>query len=131
MGEVVVRPYDNRPILKWLAIFIVWSFLWVICSDFVLHYFLVAAPPFVWSLEWLEGLIYVVITAILTLFLVRELRRESRRASLSSESKLRTIQAAGLIGIYTWRQDLITDANGSFLRMLAYDENDLKTGRLK
>ena len=75
MGHFVVRLSDHPAILKWLVGFAAWSLFWVLCSDYVLHYFVASAPPVIWSLESIEGLVYVAITGIITLFLVRDLQR--------------------------------------------------------
>jgi PAS domain S-box-containing protein len=59
------------------------------------------------------------------------LQHEHERARIANESKLRSIQAAGLIGIFTWRNGSITDANDAFLGMLGFSRPDLVAGKLK
>ena len=107
-----------------------WSVFWVVCSDYVLSLF-VEAPPILWSVEWIEGAIYVSVSGAIAGLLTKQIQRENERARRAYESILRSIQAAGLIGIFTWRNGSIIDANDAFLDMLAYTKDDLIAGRLK
>jgi len=106
-----------------------WSVFWVVCSDYILSLF-VETPPVLWNVEWLEGAIYVSVSGVIAGVLVRRIQRENERARRANESKLRSLQAAGLIGIFTWHNGSIVDANDTFLDMLAYTKEDLAAGRL-
>src|SRR5262249_6570190 len=102
-----------------------WSVFWVVCSDYILSLF-VETPPVLWSVEWIEGAIYVSVSGVIASVMVGRILRENERARRANESKLRSIQAAGLIGIFTWRNGSIIEANDTFLDMLAYTKEDLQ-----
>jgi len=127
----LIRLSDRPAVSKWLLAFSIWSLFWVVCSDYVLQFVVAAAPPVLWKVQSLEGLIYVAVTIVLTGLFAKELQRENRRIQLVNESKLRSIQTAGLIGIFTWHKGVVTDANDAFLSMLNYAPDDLFSGRIK
>lgn len=113
-----------------VVILAAWSVFWVVCSDYILSLF-VEGPPILWSVEWIEGAIYVSVSGAIAGLLTKQIHRENERARRAYESILSSIQAAGLIGIFTWRNGSIIDANDAFLDMLAYTKDDLTAGRLK
>jgi two-component system, cell cycle sensor histidine kinase and response regulator CckA len=124
--------FAGRPAtFKWLLFFSVWSLFWVVCSDFIMQVFVASAPPVLWRVELLEGLIYVVVTVLITGLLVKQLQRENRRIRAANESKLRSIENAGLIGVFTWRKSVVTYANEAFLSMLGYTDDEVASGKLK
>ena len=127
----VIRVPLARPVSRWLWAFGLWSLFWVVCSDYILEFLIPSSPPVLWWLELFQASIYIGVTAVITGLLVKELRRESRRLQMVNESKLRSIETAGLIGIFTWRKDLITDANDAFLKMTGHTREDVTTGNLK
>lgn len=127
--DYVLRLFGSTTASRLVAILGAWSVFWVVCSDYILSLF-VETPPVLWSVEWVEGAIYVSVSGAIAGILVRRILLENERARRANESKLRSIQAAGLIGIFTWRNGSIVDANDTFLNMLAYNQDDLRAGRL-
>lgn len=123
------RPW-NAKTTRLLVIYVVWSVLWVLFSDHLLHYLLKLPAPLLWSEEMLKALIYVATTAIILGLVVREQHKESERERLSEQSKLRSIQAANLIGIMTWNNEQVIEANDAALNMLGYSRADLEAGRI-
>jgi len=113
-----------------IAILGAWSLFWVVCSDYILSLF-VETPPVLWSVESIEGAIYVSVSGAIAGVLIKRIQRENERARRANESILRSIQAAGLIGIFTWRNGIIIDANDAFLDMLGYTRDDLAGDRLR
>jgi two-component system cell cycle sensor histidine kinase/response regulator CckA len=103
----------------------------VVCSDYLLHFLFPGSPSVLWSLEVFQGVVYIAVTAGITGLLVRDLQRESRRSRIASESKLRSLESAGLIGIFTWRKGLVTNANEAFLKMTGHSREDVVQGKLK
>jgi two-component system cell cycle sensor histidine kinase/response regulator CckA len=126
----VIRLFGSGTASRLVVLLGVWSVFWVVCSDYILSLF-VEAPPVLWSLESVEGVIYVSVSGVIAGFLVKQLQREHDHARIANESKLRSIQAAGLIGIFTWRNGSITDANDAFLNMVGFTRADLAAGKLK
>src|SRR5215472_315344 len=127
--EYPVRLFGNAVTSRLFVILGVWSVFWVVCSDYILSLF-VDAPPVLWEVEWAAGAIYVSVSGVIASFLIRHIQIENERSRRANESKLRSIQAAGLIGIFTWRNGSIVDANDAFLDMLAYTKDDLTGGHL-
>lgn len=128
-ADYEVRLIGNATASRLVVILGAWSVFWVICSDYILSLF-VETPPVLWNVEWAEGAIYVSVSGVIAGVLVRRIQRENERARRANESKLHSLQAAGLIGIFTWRNGSIVDANDTFLDMLAYTKDDLAAGRL-
>jgi PAS domain S-box-containing protein len=57
---------------------------------------------------------------------------ESVAAVRASESRLRQIHDASIIGIFTWRVDgMVTTANDAFLEIAGYSRDDLETGAIR
>jgi PAS domain S-box-containing protein len=129
IADYEVRLNGNSTASRLVVILGAWSVFWVVCSDYILSLF-IETPPVLWSVEWVEGAIYVSVSGVIAGVLVRRIQRENERARRANESKLRSLQAAGLIGIFTWRNGSIVDANDTFLDMLAYTKDDLAAGRL-
>src|SRR5262245_21233833 len=109
-GEYTFRVFGSQTASRLVVILGAWSVFWVVCSDCILSFF-VEAPPVLWSVEGLEGAIYVSVSGVIASFLIRRILHENEQDRRASESKLRSIQAAGLIGIFTWRNGSIVDAN--------------------
>ena len=128
-GAYSLRLFGSRTASRMVVVLGVWSVFWVVFSDYVLSFF-VETPPVLWSVEWVEGAIYVSVSGVIASTLIREILLENERTRRANESKLRSIQAAGLIGIFTWHNGSIIDANDAFLNMLAYTKDDLLAGRL-
>jgi PAS domain S-box-containing protein len=63
--------------------------------------------------------------------MVRAQQKENDRLRLADQSKLRSIQAANLIGIVTWRDLEVVEANDAFLNLLGYSREDLASGRIR
>lgn len=120
----------NRNVTRLLVIYVVWSVVWVFISDYILHFLLAPSFRLLWSMEMLKALIYVATTAIILGFVVREQHKESERDRLAEQSKLRSIQAANLIGIMTWKDEQVIEANDATLNMLGYSRADLEAGRM-
>jgi len=124
------RLFGNSETSRLIAILGAWSLFWVVCSDYILSLF-VETPPVLWSVESIEGAIYVSVSGAIAGVLIKRIQRENERARRANESILRSIQAAGLIGIFTWRNGIIIDANDAFLDMLGYTRDDLAGDRLR
>jgi PAS domain S-box-containing protein len=75
--------------------------------------------------------VYVSVSGAIAGVLIKRMQRENERARRANESILRSIQAAGLIGIFTWSNGTIIDANDAFLKMLGYTKDDLAGNRLR
>lgn len=125
-----IRLFGNSKTSKLVLLLAAWSVFWVVCSDYIFSLFM-ETPPVLWSVESIEGVVYVSVSGVIAGFLIKRIQREGERLRLVNESKLRSIQAAGLIGIFTWRNGSIVEANDAFLNMLAYTEDDVAGGRLK
>ena len=121
----------NRNVTRLLVVYVLWSVLWVLLSDHLLHYLLRLPAPLLWSEEMLKALIYVATTAVILGFVVREQHKESERDRLADQSKLRSIQAANLIGIATWSDRQVIEANDALLNMTGYSRADLQAGRIR
>ena len=112
--------------------FVVWSALWVVFSDFVVHHTIVRdAPKELWTLETAKGLAYVLVTGIMLYAFIRAREREYFAARRTSESRLRRLSESNLISICYWRSSgEITDANDAFLNLIGYTRDDLLNHRL-
>ena len=121
----------SRSVTRLLVIYVLWSVLWVLLSDHLLHYLLRLPAPLLWSEEMLKALIYVATTAVILGLVVREQHKESERDRLADQSKLRSLQAANLIGILTWRGEQVIEANDALLNILGYSHADLEAGRIR
>ena len=111
--------------------FFVWSAIWVVLSDFVLHEVVHGAPKALWTLETTKGLVYVFVTGIMLYAFVRAREKEYFAARRTSESRLRRLSESNLISICYWRSNgEITDANNAFLKLLGYTRQDLLDRKL-
>jgi two-component system cell cycle sensor histidine kinase/response regulator CckA len=115
---------------KFAAIYIIWSVIWILSSDYVTHV-LVHGPAVEWKVQSYKGLGYVLVSGLILLFGVRERDRKHRAERAANESMLRSVRRSGLVGIYQWdAQGRITDANSSFLDALGYSAEELRSGKL-
>jgi two-component system, cell cycle sensor histidine kinase and response regulator CckA len=115
---------------KFATIYVVWSILWVVGSDYVMQV-MVQGPSVVWEIQFYEGCIYVLVSGFILFFALRERDRKYKADHAASESILRSLRQSGLVGIYQWNSDgRITDANGMFLNALGYTEEELRSGKL-
>lgn len=121
----------SRNVTRLLVVYVVWSVLWVLLADYVLHFVMAVPARVLWSEETLKTLIYVVTTAVILGFVVREQHKQSERDRLADQSKLRSIQAANLIGIATWSDRQVIEANDALLNMTGYSRADLQAGRIR
>lgn len=112
-----------------LAIFVLWSVAWIELADFELALFF-GRSQVTWAMQTLKAAIYVFITAVLLWILLRLKDREEKRARIANDSRLQSIRHSGLIGIYNWQGDRLTDANQAFLDLLSYKRVDLQTLKL-
>lgn len=111
--------------------FVVWSTLWVIISDAVLHEVLSSAPNVIWRVETIKGLVYVAFTGLLLFWYGRMREREYFAARRTAENRLRRLSESNLISICYWKPSgEITDANQSFLKLLGYTRKELLDRKL-
>jgi two-component system, cell cycle sensor histidine kinase and response regulator CckA len=124
------RPWTTS-VMRLLTIYVVWSITWVFLSDLALRTILPHPEhDLFWSVQMLKGLIYIATTTIILGLAVRAQQRENERLRLIDQSKLRSIQAANLIGIATWCEKHVLEANDAFLKMLGYSRDDVVFGRI-
>ena len=86
---------------KFASIYILWSALWVVGSDYVMHVAM-HGPNTVWRIESYKGLIYVLVSGFILFMAVRERDWKYKRERIQTESMLRSLRHSGLIGIYEW-----------------------------
>jgi two-component system cell cycle sensor histidine kinase/response regulator CckA len=111
--------------------YVIWSALWIVSSDYVLHDIVKIDPAKIWALETTKGLVYVLVTAISLLLFVRCREREYFAARRTSENRLRRVSESNLISICYWRPTgEITDANDAFLNLVGYQRKDLLEKKL-
>jgi two-component system cell cycle sensor histidine kinase/response regulator CckA len=111
--------------------FVIWSALWVVLSDYILHTFVHDAVSTLWKLETVKGLVYVLTTGISLYFFVRAREREYFAARRTTENRLRRLSESNLISICYWKPGgEITDANDAFLNLLGYSREDLLEKKL-
>jgi two-component system, cell cycle sensor histidine kinase and response regulator CckA len=120
---------DRVTARKFAFIYILWSALWVVGSDYVMHVAM-HGPNTEWRIESYKGLIYVLVSGFILFMAVRERDRKHRRERLQTESMLRSLRQSGLIGIYEWAAGGITDANSTMLEALGYTREELLSGKL-
>ncbi len=120
---------DRVTAQKFAVIYIIWSALWVVGSDYVMH-IAMHGPNTVWKIESYKGIIYVLVSGFILFMAVRERDRKHRRERIQTESMLRSLRQSGLIGIYEWANGGITDANSTLLEALGYTREELLTGKL-
>jgi PAS domain S-box-containing protein len=115
---------------KFAVIYVFWSALWVVLSDYVMH-LAVHGPYAEWKIESYKGIVYVLISGLILFLAVRERDRNHRAETTRSEGILQGLRQSGLLGIYEWRADgRITDANRTFLESLGYTREELESGKL-
>jgi PAS domain S-box-containing protein len=105
--------------------FIIWSALWVIVSDYVVH-LLPVGPRGFWAIQTDKGLVYVIVSGTLLWLAVRAMERDEAARRALNESKLRLLKESGLICVADWgTDDRITYANESLGHMLGYTHSEL------
>lgn len=115
---------------KFAAIYVVWSAVWVIGSDYVMH-LAIHGPSVEWKIESYKFVVHILVTGFILFFAVRDRDRKHRAERARVESMLRSLRRCGLLGIYEWRSDgSIVDANTSLLDAMGYTRKDLATGKL-
>jgi two-component system, cell cycle sensor histidine kinase and response regulator CckA len=120
---------DRVTARKFAVMYIIWSALWVVGSDYVMH-IAIHGPNTVWKIESYKGLIYVLVSGLILFMAVHERDRKHKRERMQTESMLRSLRQSGLIGIYEWADGGITDANSTLLEALGYTREELLTGKL-
>ena len=116
--------------IRFATIYVIWSLLWVLGSDFLTHVIL-HGPTVEWRVQSFKGVTYVLVSGFILLLSIRERDRKHKAERAANESMVRSLRRSGLIGIYEWRTDgSITDANSSFLEALGYTIEDLRTRKL-
>ena len=114
---------------KFASIYILWSALWVVGSDYVMH-IAMHGPNTVWRIESYKGLVYVLVSGVILFMAVRERDSKYKRERIQTESMLRSLRHSGLIGIYEWENGRVTDANSTLLEALGYTREELLSGKL-
>ncbi len=109
----------------------IWSTVWIVVSDFVLHDLLDQVSHEIWVLETTKGLIYVFITAALLFWFARMREKEYFAARRTAEKRLRRLSESNLISICYWKTNgEITDANDAFLHLIGYTRKELLDRKL-
>ncbi len=131
MSDWPYRPgrTDHVTAKKFASIYILWSALWVVGSDYVMH-IAMHGPNTEWRIESYKGLIYVLVSGLILFMAVRERDRKNKRERIQTESMLRSLRHSGLIGIYEWANGKVTDANSTLLEALGYTREELLSGKL-
>jgi two-component system, cell cycle sensor histidine kinase and response regulator CckA len=115
---------------KFAAIYIVWSTVWIIGSDYFMH-LATHRPSVSWKIETYKFVVHILVTGFILFLAVRERDQKHKAERARVESMLRSLRQCGFLGIYEWWADgSITDANTSFLNALGYTRKDLATGKL-
>ncbi len=120
---------DRVTAKKFASIYIIWSALWVVGSDYVMHVAM-HGPNTVWRIESYKGLIYVLVSGFILFMAVRERDRKYKRERIQTESMLRSLRHSGLIGIYEWADGKVVDANRTLLEALGYTREELLSGKM-
>jgi len=120
---------DRVTARKFAIIYAVWSALWVVGSDYVMHLGM-HGPNTVWKIESYKGLIYVLVSGLILFMAVRERDRKHKKERIGTESMLRSLRQSGLVGIYEWTDGKITDANSTLLQAIGYGREELLSGKL-
>ena len=120
---------DRVTARKFAFIYIIWSTLWVVGSDYVMHLVL-HGPNVMWRIESYKGITYVLVSGFILFMAIRERDRKHKQDRIQSESMLRSLRQSGLIGIYEWTDDKVTDANSTLLEALGYTREELLSGKL-
>jgi two-component system cell cycle sensor histidine kinase/response regulator CckA len=111
--------------------FVIWSAVWVVLSDFVLHTAIHGSTKELWALETVKGLVYVGVTGIALYAFARAREKEYFAARRTTENRLRRLTECNLISICYWRSNgEITDANDAFLKLLGYTRAELLDRRI-
>lgn len=115
---------------KFAGIYVIWSVLWIVGSDYVMHV-AIHGPNVAWKIESYKGCIYVLVSGMILLLAVRERDRKHKAERAANESMLRSLRQSGLIGTYQWDgEGRITNANNVFLNALGYTREELQSGKL-
>jgi len=125
------RGFSLGPASSRIAVaYIVLSALWVVFSDAILHLIL-GAPPVIWKLETLKGLVFVLFTGVCLLLAFRSAEVKEYRARRRAESGLQRLIHANLIGTFFLAKDgSLRYANDAILELLGYTREDVKSGLL-
>ncbi|HZR58921.1 MAG TPA: ATP-binding protein [Terriglobales bacterium] len=106
------------------ATFVVWSTIWVVTSDYLLH--AVAPRLSSWPLQTEKGLVYVAVSGLLLWLSVRAMERDEAERRALNESKRRRLEESGLIGVAGRAADgKIEYVNETFAQMLGYGYHEL------
>jgi len=126
MHHEFIFPLSYRSAATRLAFaFVLWSAIWVITSDYFLHFLFGSRLDF-WRLETGKGLIYVAVSGILLWFSVRAMERDEAARRTANESKLRSLKESGLIGVSSWGSGgNIVYVNETLAQMLGYAEPEI------
>jgi two-component system cell cycle sensor histidine kinase/response regulator CckA len=126
MHHEFIFPLSYRSAATRLAIaFVVWSAVWVVTSDYFLHFLFGSRLDF-WRLETGKGLIYVAVSGVLVWLSVRAMERDEAARRAANESKLRSLKESGLIGVSSWAPDgKITYVNETLAQMLGDGEPEI------
>ena len=120
---------DRVTAKKFASIYIIWSALWVVGSDYVMH-LAIRGPNVEWRIESYKGITYVLVSGFILFMAVRERDRKFKRERIQTESMLRSLRQSGLIGIYEWMDGRVIDANSTLLEALGYTREELLSGKL-
>ncbi len=120
---------DRVTAKKFASIYIIWSALWVVGSDYVMH-LAIRGPNVEWRIESYKGITYVLVSGLILFMAVRERDRKHKQERMQTESMLRSLRQSGLIGIYEWMDGKVTDANSTLLEALGYTREELLSGKL-
>ena len=110
--------------------FVIWSILWVLVAEAILH-IAIHAPAEIWGIDSLKSLLYVLVTAPMLYAFLRAREREEMESRRITEVRLKRLSQSNLIAICYWQESgEITDANDAFLQLVGYTREELRAGRL-
>src|SRR5215469_3562489 len=110
--------------------FVIWSILWVLVAEAILH-IAIHAPAEIWGIDSLKCLLYVLVTAPILYAFLRAREREEMEARRITEVRLKRLSESNLIAICYWQESgEITDANDAFLQLVGYTREELRAGQL-
>ena len=125
MRRDVSYPLSFRsPATRLVLAFVIWSALWIIISDSLLHRLF--PPAATWSLQTEKGLIYVLVSGFLLWLAVRSMEREEESRRALNESKLRRLNESGLLAVAERNaRGRISYVNETFAQMLGYTYHEV------
>lgn len=116
--------------VKIVIVFLIWSIVWVLVAETVLHVTM-HAPEEIWSIDSVKCFLYVLVTAPLLYAFLRAREREEMESRRTTEVRLKRLSESNLIAICYWQESgEITDANDAFLQLVGYTREELRAGRL-